>query len=75
MGAEREINITEFSDDYYTEPKKKKSKRVKVDNPWESELATTKSIPKKTHFNSPGNGLLRVEIPLREDITTDVEIQ
>jgi len=45
MGAEREINITEFSDDYYTEPKKKKSKRV------------------------------RVEIPLREDITTDVEIQ
>jgi len=56
MGAEREINITEFSDDYYTEPKKKKSKRVKVDNHWESELATTKSIPKKTHFNSPGIG-------------------
>ena len=56
MGAEREINITEFSDDYYTEPKKKKSKRVKVDNPWESELSTTKSIPKKTHFNSTGIG-------------------
>ena len=161
MRAEREINITEFSDDYYTEPKKKKSKSVKVDNPWEQknnfgqwptqywqpctlnnsitiqnitfmknkiefisivgykkedikvqvvkdqvQITAERDIIDGYDFQKSGfdpadekpnveiavtfneethdgkkvkvsflNGLLRVEIPLREDITTDVEIQ
>jgi hypothetical protein len=69
MGAEREINITEFSDDYYTEPKKKKP-NVEIAVIFHEETHDGKKV--KVSFL---NGLLRVEIPLREDITTDVEIQ